>query len=278
MPATVVYRSEQVVVSDFRCTMAPADGPPHTEVHAGFSLAYVRRGAFGYHPDGRSFQLVAGSIMVGRPGCEYVATHDRVFGDECLNFRFAPELIDGLRGAPSAWNVGAVAPLPALVVLGELGDASAGGRADVSLEEVGVLLARRVVQLVTGKTREAKRPTAADRRRVVRTVEWLDQHSTEDVRLNDAAREAGVSPFHFLRSFSNVLGVTPHQYLVRARLRHAARLLADSSLPVTDVAYRVGFRDLSNFVRTFGRAAGISPREFRRTARGNRAKIDKQRA
>ena len=56
-----------------------------------------------------------------------------------------------------------------------------------------------------------------------------------------------------------MLGVTPHQYLVRSRLRHAARLLADDDSAVTDIAYDVGFGDLSNFVRTFHRAAGVSP-------------------
>jgi AraC-like DNA-binding protein len=67
-----------------------------------------------------------------------------------------------------------------------------------------------------------------------------------------------------------VLGVTPHQYLLRSRLRHAARLLADDDRPVTQIALDVGFADLSNFVRTFHRAAGVPPRAFRRAARGDR--------
>jgi AraC-like DNA-binding protein len=67
-----------------------------------------------------------------------------------------------------------------------------------------------------------------------------------------------------------VLGVTPHQYLVRARLKHAARLLADEERAITDIALDVGFADLSNFVRSFRRAAGVSPREFRKAARGDR--------
>ena len=79
-----------------------------------------------------------------------------------------------------------------------------------------------------------------------------------------------MSAFHFLRLFRNVLGVTPHQYLVRSRLRHAARLLADDDRPVTDVAFDVGFGDLSNFVRTFHRAAGVSPLRFRQASRGDR--------
>jgi AraC family transcriptional regulator len=79
-----------------------------------------------------------------------------------------------------------------------------------------------------------------------------------------------LSAFHFLRLFARVLGVTPHQYLVRCRLRHAARLLADPARSVTDVAFDVGFADLSNFVRTFRRAAGVSPRTFRKCAKGER--------
>ena len=66
-----------------------------------------------------------------------------------------------------------------------------------------------------------------------------------------------------------MLGITPHQYLVRSRLRRAARLLADDEKPVTDIAYDVGFGDLSNFVRTFHRAAGVSPGKFRQASRGS---------
>ena len=67
-----------------------------------------------------------------------------------------------------------------------------------------------------------------------------------------------------------MIGVTPHQYLIRARLRRAARLLAEEERAITDIALDVGFADLSNFVRTFHRAAGVSPRVFRRAAKGDR--------
>jgi len=92
----------------------------------------------------------------------------------------------------------------------------------------------------------------------------------EPLDLETIAAEAGLSAFHFLRLFSAVLGVTPHQYLVRTRLRRAARLLADADLPVTEIAFDVGFGDLSNFMRTFRRAAGTSPLRFRQSARGQR--------
>ena len=85
-----------------------------------------------------------------------------------------------------------------------------------------------------------------------------------------AAKVAGLSNFHFLRMFSRALGVTPHQYLVRCRLRRAACLLSDDTRSISAIAHEVGFGDLSNFVRTFHRAAGMSPRAFRRAALGAR--------
>ena len=102
------------------------------------------------------------------------------------------------------------------------------------------------------------------------TALWIDANSHHQINLEDAAAQAGISPFHFLRLFSQALGVTPHQYLVRSRLRHAARRLADDDSPITDIAYDVGFADLSNFVRTFHRAAGASPLKFRQASRGDR--------
>ena len=106
--------------------------------------------------------------------------------------------------------------------------------------------------------------TSKERRRAVEAALWLEANAAEPVGLEHAARYAGLSPFHFLRLFSKVTGVTPHQYLVRTRLRRAARLLSKEDLPITEVALDCGFADLSNFVRTFKRVAGMSPGKFRK--------------
>jgi len=124
--------------------------------------------------------------------------------------------------------------------------------------------------VVSGKARKAGLDSPRDRRRAVETALWIDANSHREIDLEDAATQAGISPFHFLRLFTGVLGVTPHQYLVRSRLRHAARRLAFDDGPITDIAYDVGFGDLSNFVRTFHRAAGASPLRFRQASRGMR--------
>jgi AraC-like DNA-binding protein len=269
MDQTTLLQRQSISVSDFRCTAVPGD-KPFVEQFRGHSVSYVRKGSFGCRTRGQSFELVAGSILVGHPGDEYLCTHDHVCGDECLSFFLTPELVQAIGDRSEVWRIGAAPPLPELMVLGELAQAAADGRSDIGLDEVGQLFASRFVEVVSGRPRQPKVTKARDRRRAVETALWIDAHSHRQVDLEDAAAQANISPFHFLRLFSGVLGVTPHQYLVRSRLRHAARLLADDAGSITDIAYDVGFGDLSNFVRTFHRAAGVSPRKFREAARGMR--------
>lgn len=269
MAASTIFHCGSLKVVDNRCDMRPGD-EPFVELHDSFSISYVRKGSFGYRARGESFELVAGSILIGHPGDEFMCTHDHVHGDECLSFFLAPELVETIGGRAGVWRTGCVPPLSELVVLAELGQAAAEGMSDVGLDEVGILLTSRFVEVVSGLDRRPPETGARDRRRAVEAALWMEASSHEPIDLESVAAQAGLSPFHFLRLFANVLGVTPHQYLIRSRLRHAARLLADESRSITDVAFEVGFSDLSNFVRTFHRAAGVSPRTFRKAAKGDR--------
>jgi AraC family transcriptional regulator len=269
MTSTCVFRSDAVAVIDYRCEAAQDDAP-FVERHDSFSVSYVRKGSFGCHARGRSFELVTGSILVGHPGDEYVCTHEHVAGDECLSFHFAPALVETVGSRPDIWRSVCVPPLAQLMVLGELAQAAAAGSCEIGLDEVGIVLAARFVDLLSGQQRRPTKAPACDRRRAVEAALWIEANSHEPIALERAAGEFGFSSFHFLRLFARVLGVTPHQYLIRSRLRRAARLLAEDSRPITEVALDVGFGDLSNFVRTFHRAAAVSPRSFRQAANGER--------
>jgi AraC-like DNA-binding protein len=110
----------------------------------------------------------------------------------------------------------------------------------------------------------------------VQSALWIDAHAEHETDLQALARASGLSPYHYLRVFAAALGVTPHQYLVRSRLRRAARRLAEGDEPITEVAFESGFADLSNFVRSFRRAAGVSPRAFRRATRADRKNLQER--
>jgi len=273
MPDATRLREGPIAVLDYRCDATCTDAP-FTERHAAHSISYVRRGSFGYRSRGRQHELVAGAFLIGRRDDEFLCTHDHHDGgDECLSFHLAPLAVERFDARDAIWRVGALPAIPELAVIGELGQAVAEGRSDLGLDEIGMLLTARFVELAGARQRKALAASAHDRRRAVETALWIDANAHAEIDLDGAADVAGLSPWHFLRVFANVLGVTPHQYLVRARLRRAARLLPDPARAITDIALDVGFADLSNFVRTFRRAAGVSPRAFRQAAKGDRARF-----
>jgi AraC-like DNA-binding protein len=257
----------------YHCTAGP-DDRPFVERHEAWSVSYVQRGSFGYRCQGVDYELVPGSVLAGRAGDEYTCTHDHHHGgDECLAFFVAPELVDEIAGPRGRWQSHGTPPVAELVVLGELARSAAAGECDLGLDEVGIALASRFVDVTAGgrPRRTAPRSAAAkDRRRAVESALWIDAHAAEAIDLQRVAGQAGLSSYHFLRIFSSVLGVTPHQYLVRRRLCRAAQLLTQEDRPITDIAFETGFGDLSNFVRSFHRVAGVSPRGYRRAARGDR--------
>jgi AraC family transcriptional regulator len=268
MLSHLVFRNQAISVIDHRCWAGPDDAP-FVEQHDSFSISYVRKGNFGCRARGGSFELVTGSILIGHPGDEYVCTHEHGVGDECLSFHPAPVLVEMVGYRRDIWQSVYVPPLPELMVLGELAQAAVELRSEVGLDEIGMLLAARFVEVLSGRPRRPAAVRACDRRRAVEAALWIDANAHEPIDLESTAREFGLSSFHFLRLFAKVLGVTPHQYLIRSRRRRAARLLADDTRSITEIALDVGFADLSNFVRTFHRVAAVSPRSFRRAAKGD---------
>jgi AraC family transcriptional regulator len=181
-----------------------------------------------------------------------------------LSFHLGPELVETIGGRTGIWKIGCVPPLSELMVLGELAQAAAEAKSDVGLDEVGLLLAARFVEVVSARRQAPPKPRPHDRRRAVEAALWMNGHSDEAIDLEAVARQAGVSSFHFLRLFAGVLGVTPHQYLVRSRLRHAAKLLANGGRSIHGRGVQGRIR------RPLNRAAGVSPRSFRRAAKGDR--------
>src|SRR5262245_22190560 len=91
MISTPLLHQPSLSVVARRCQVTE-NTKPFTELHTDFSVSYVRRGSFGYRARGRSFELVAGSFLVGHSGDEYVCTHDHVLADECLSFHLTAAL------------------------------------------------------------------------------------------------------------------------------------------------------------------------------------------
>lgn len=93
--------------------------------------------------------------------------------------------------------------------------------------------------------------------------EILRDRCGDELHIADVAQAAGVHPIHLARAFRRFFRCTPGEYLRRCRVERAAALLRDTALPLTEVALSSGFADQSHFSRSFKRAYGVSPREFR---------------
>jgi AraC-like DNA-binding protein len=104
-------------------------------------------------------------------------------------------------------------------------------------------------------------------RALLRARDTIDRASHEPMNVDALACVAGMSRAHFIRSFKQEFGATPHQYLMTRRIERAKALLRTSRSSVTDVCFEVGFSSLGSFGALFQRVVGESPTQYRAHAR-----------
>ena len=255
-------------VEDVVCTYRPSDAS-FEERHAHYRVALVGAGTFNCRgPHGREL-LTPGSLLLGNAGEGFECGHEHGTGDRCLAFAYSPELFErlafeaGARGKPRLKAL-RVPPVRALAPL--VADACAAWMtpSESAWDEVAVRLAAAAACYAGAPTRTARSPRNAERG-VVRAVRLIDHDASQPLELDTLAREASLSRFHFVRAFARATGLTPHRYVLRARLRTAAVRLATNDARVVDVAIACGFRDVSNFNHAFRAEFGVTPRAHRRS-------------
>jgi AraC-like DNA-binding protein len=111
--------------------------------------------------------------------------------------------------------------------------------------------------------REGAMDEAAEKA-VQRAIATMRDNLGEQVTVEDMARAAMFSKFHFTRVFRRVTGVSPARFLAALRLEQAKRLLVSTSLRVADISVRVGYSSVGTFSSRFSKSVGLSPAEYRR--------------
>jgi AraC family transcriptional regulator len=270
--ARLLARGDGWNVDDVVCTCGPQDDP-FEEQHSTVSIAIVVAGSFQYRADSRmgsrSELMTPGSLLLGNPGQYFECGHAHGAGDRCISFRYDPEYFAGIaadigaRESTSHFRLARLPPLRALSPLVGLSCARLVGSIGASWDELSVRMAAQTMEVAGGlsrSTRDASREMVA---RVTRIVRAIEQRPDAGLTLGGLARSAGLSPYYLLRVFERLTGVTPHQYVLRARLREAAMRLAAEPSRVLDIALDCGFGDVSNFNRAFRAEFGVAPRLFR---------------
>ena len=249
--------------NDFICTCGPGDHDAE-ERSSTSGVALLLSGSFVAHDRHGTSLLSEGSLFLVEAGHCFVCSHRHGEGDRCLSFQFAPEVFECIAHDAGAKPAFAHIRLPPLRALSNLSArARMAMREPQAMEEVAFELAGAAAALAG---RERSSSATHHHGRMAPVLRYMAEHSAAPHTVAGLARMAKLSPYHFLRSFKTVTGVTPHQWLLRARLRAAAEKLAATRTPVTEIALDVGFEDLSNFTRTFRAEFGASPREYRQAA------------
>lgn len=254
-------------VSDVVCTAGPRDRP-FEERHDAVCIAVVMQGSFQYRSARGEAVLAPGAILLGSQGECFVCGHEHAAGDRCLAFHFAPEqweaVVSAVPGARrTAFAVPSLPPLPSLMHLLTTAEAARDDGDGAALEEAALRLAAGVAATLAGHPRSSYRPSRRDERRVTEALRRIEAEAHESLTLSGLARGAGMSPYHFLRTFQRVVGMTPHQFILRTRLHRAAVRLRRSDESVSTIAFDVGFNDLSTFNHRFRRIMGVSPSAYR---------------
>jgi AraC family transcriptional regulator len=136
-------------------------------------------------------------------------------------------------------------------------------------ESLATILSVHLIRHITGRR---QLPASADgvlsRRKHHTVIEYIMENLEGSLTLEQIAAVAHLSPYHFARQFKATTGLPPHQYVIARRVERAQHLLrAYDEIGLAEVALRVGFADQSKFSFHFKRITGVTPGQFRTSAR-----------
>ena len=228
-------------------------------------LGVVIEGGLEYRSPSGSAVVARGAVVFGNLGEPFRCRHLDAGGARRAVMAFHAGLVDEV-----ANDCGLAAPVFGAAVLpasraaaGLYGAARRAALGRLGDDEVLLALGE-ALRLSHGRAAPARE--RGDEARIGRTLARMAAEFDQPLGLDELARTAGLSRFHYVRVFRALTGETPHQHLIGLRLRAAADRLIETREPVTEIAFAVGFNDLSHFNATFRRAFGQAPGAWRRAA------------
>ena len=127
-------------------------------------------------------------------------------------------------------------------------------------QAIAIHLARNYAEIQESRTPSPSLPGY----KLKQVTDWIAEHLTEDLNLDQLSAQVGLSKFHFHRLFKRAVGVSPSRYHIDLRMNEARRLLRETKNSVVDVALDVGYTNPSHFAKLFRRETGLTPSDYRR--------------
>jgi AraC family transcriptional regulator len=144
---------------------------------------------------------------------------------------------------------------------------------DIAASQAAHVLAARVLQNQYGIHLMSTPGKRLSRRQLGLLSEHIEAHLEQGIAIDELARLAAMSPFHFCRSFKRTTGLSPHRYVLARRIDLAKRRLTITNLSVQSIAWSIGFENINHFRRQFVTHFGVTPQALRNAVRSSSQKI-----
>jgi len=250
------------------CVSDDPQEPAWEKQYGRAAIGIVLTGWFKYRTESSEFVVaVPGAAVLGNKGEHFTCHHLDTTGNKRLVVRFDHDFLEEVAGDcgldDTRFLAAALPPgKSSAEMFGWMKRLASPG---FDHDEAAYALAALALRTETsGKPPVGVSPR--DRERIRSTIRYIETSYAEPCSLDQLAQSVNLSRYHFLRVFMAATGQSPNQYVINTRLRAAADLLLTSAEPVSEVALKVGFNDLSHFHARFRSVFGCSPRRFRADA------------
>ena len=266
-----IFRSD---LYEIRFWTYHADGQAPTRGYTdNFCITYVHSGRFLFDLFPRSYELYTGHILIDKPGYEFSLPPS---SGQSTVFRFYPAFWNQLQ-EEDALNNGSFLSNPHLLSLAlrSVPEAdylhwrivkSRHAFQQLEMDTLVLELVSQVLRILNNRPLrdEGISPNKHHAPAIETARAYIQENFQEDISLDQIARHACVSPFHFSRLFRRHTAFSPYQYLLHVRLKHAGMLLRNGTLPIGEIATLSGFRSAENFSTAFRQKLGRPPKEYRK--------------
>jgi AraC-like DNA-binding protein len=246
-------------VNEDSCAADPA-GPVAQWTYETAAIGFVTSGWFEYASEDRTALAAPGSVILGNAGEPFSVRHVDARGNRRLVVSFERTLLEEVANeaglCPRFENIALAPSRTATRMFGLIRGLSRPGGKDLLYPLAHAALTAR-------ENRAPERVSQRDRQRVQDAVSHIEANFGDACTVQTLADVARLSRFHFVRMFGAVVGQSPNQYLINIRMRAASDRLLASKTPITQIAFDVGFNDISHFYSCFRDAFGCTPRQWR---------------
>ncbi|MDJ1501280.1 AraC family transcriptional regulator [Xanthocytophaga agilis] len=277
----IIYQNEFCSIINYICTCTDCI-LSQFEYQDTLSICFLRKGNFVFHIFRDELDTYTGKILINKPEYEYRVAHEHTVPDECTIVRFQESAysyltsfyknsLNGFFHKPDLQSI----LIPSTVEIDYLHNriftlTTSGNNTNMEIDCLLVEFIDRIFHLSltdeTGK-RLSIRHKENYLSKVERAKDYILAHFSENITLSDIASVSCMSTFHFVRIFHYITQLTPYQYLLDARLKHAEQLLKKTHTAITDIGYLSGFNTPDHFSTAFRAKYSMAPLFFRQRKR-----------